>query len=434
LPHISLKKARFKNSNHTSRASNRVKPAVPTNAAEIIFLIRKNPASIGGIQRYCSGLIEGLSTNYNIEQVNWLGPEWGVPFYFPTFYWKTLRSHARLVHCDDSVTSLVGARIRSRTDKMVIANAHGLDVILPIPWYQRRLKQALGKLDRIICLSRATARQVELRGVERSKIEIIPPAAESPDHYFERDEGLYARIENEIGADLRHKRILLSLGRPVARKGFDRFIEDIFPHLPDDYIYIVAGPRPQTPPWIEGLKLFLSKRLYHNLLLASGAYTVHNSLVNLSRHPRVYYLNGVSEELRSLLLGASDLFIMPNRSVEGDMEGFGLVALEAAIRGIPVIATGIEGITDAVIDGKNGFCVAEDDKGGMVSIIMTLLNDPQRLEEFGKCASEFTKKTFSSENTFRRYRKLFDALLSDDVMDDPAKITRTRENRPLFKK
>ena len=48
---------------------------------------------------------------------------------------------------------------------------------------------------------------------------------------------------------------------------------------------------------------------------------------------------------------------MPNIKVPGDMEGFGIVVLEAGSYGLPVIASNIEGIKDAVIDGKTGFLV-----------------------------------------------------------------------------
>ncbi|MDR1601380.1 MAG: glycosyltransferase [Tannerella sp.] len=50
-----------------------------------------------------------------------------------------------------------------------------------------------------------------------------------------------------------------------------------------------------------------------------------------------------------------DAFLMPNIPVEGDMEGFGLVCLEASACGTLVFAADIDGIPDAVRNGKNGF-------------------------------------------------------------------------------
>src|SRR3989304_2732982 len=111
--------------------------------------------------------------------MRWTGPEWGAPFYFPYFYFKTVANGTSLVHCDDAVTALVGGMIAVRSRKKVVATVHGLDVVLPIAWYQRRLKSALSRLDRIVCVSRATANQVLQRGLPADKIEISPNAAET---------------------------------------------------------------------------------------------------------------------------------------------------------------------------------------------------------------------------------------------------------------
>jgi len=61
------------------------------------------------------------------------------------------------------------------------------------------------------------------------------------------------------------------------------------------------------------------------------------------------------------IFSLADLFVMPNIRVEGDEEGFGLVALESSMRGTYVLASGIEGITDAIIDGQNGSLLPSGD-------------------------------------------------------------------------
>ncbi len=377
----------------------------------LIFLTRKHPDSIGGVQRHSARLIEGMKDSFDVENIRWKGPEWGAPFYFPYFYYKSMRNGARLLHCDDAVTALVGAPIRRNSKKKVVATVHGLDVVLPIPWYQRRLQKAFAHLDKIVCVSEATAIQVRSRGLPDEKIEVIPNAAEDVKNHPRKSEDLYREIEKQAGIDLRGKRVLFSLGRPLKRKGFDYFIREVFPHLPENCVYIAAGPKPKSPRWIKTARPLLGKKYHDLLLIASGAHTVHDELKNLSQHPRVFYLNGVDEDMRELLFAASDLFIMPNRTVPGDMEGFGIVALEAAIRGIPVVATGIEGVIDAVINGRNGYCVPEGDVAAMVEIIKALLDDPERLSSLGLQAMEYTKTHFSSSIIHGRYEKIFNNLL-----------------------
>ncbi|MEE9555466.1 MAG: glycosyltransferase family 4 protein [candidate division Zixibacteria bacterium] len=378
---------------------------------KIIFLNRKNPESIGGVQRYIARLCAGLSNSFEIEKIGWNGPEWGAPIFFPLFYYKSIRNGAELVHCDDAVTAIVGARIKKKSTKKVIAAVHGLDVILPIPWYQDKIRKTLMEMDKVICVSAATAKQVRIRGVSDDKIEIIPSVAEKVENSPPKNDLLYQRLQNLTGIDLRGKKVLFSLGRPVRRKGFDTFITDIFPHLPENCVYIIAGPAPKTPSWIKALGPLLGEKYHRLLLLASGCDTVHDELIKLSSHPRVHYLNEVSDDLRDTLFALSDLFIMPNRTVEGDMEGFGIVALEASARGVPVIATGIEGITDAVIDGHNGYCVGEGETSMMIDIIKSFLDDPRKLADFGTQSREFTENNFSSEKVHARYEKVISGLL-----------------------
>jgi phosphatidylinositol alpha-1,6-mannosyltransferase len=329
------------------------------------------------------------------------------------FYFKAMRNGAGLVYCDDAVTSLVAPRIRRASGPKLVAAMHGLDVILPIDWYQKRLRAAIKSLDKIICLSRATAAEVKRRGGREDQVEIIPGAVDENPTGFARDDTLYDKINGMLGIDLRSKKVLISVGRCVKRKGFDGFVKRVFHRLSDEYVYIIVSPEPRTPMWIKTLRPFLGRKLHHNLLLASGAYTMHSDLKRLSRdHERLFYLNGVSEEMRDLLFSAGDLFIMPNRTVEGDMEGFGLVALEAASRGLPVVATAIEGISDAVIEGRNGFCVEENDWQKMTYIIETMTSDRRELEQFKIRAREFTLANYSREKVFGRYAQLFDNLMS----------------------
>jgi glycosyltransferase involved in cell wall biosynthesis len=377
----------------------------------IVFLISKNPATIGGVQRHNARLLDGLSGAFNAEKVVWRGPEWGAPFYYPFFYYKSTRNGARLIHCDDAVTSILGSTIKKRTGKPVVGTVHGLDVILPIKRYQDMVSRALRRLDRVICVSGATARQVERRGVPQEKIEIIPNAAEKIDRPIVKNDVIMEKIKNMTGIDLKGKKVLFSLGRPLRRKGFDYFIRNIFVNLPDDFLYIVAGPPQREPFWLRTTSPFIKNETRRLLLIASGCDSVSDELERLSAMPRVHYLKTVSEELRDLLFAGADLFIMPNRTVPGDMEGFGIVALEAAVRGVPVVATGIEGIPDAVVHGRNGFCVAENDDAGMIEVIVNLTADPDKLNEAGDRARIFSQDHFAPEKIYSRYEKLFEELL-----------------------
>lgn len=71
---------------------------------------------------------------------------------------------------------------------------------------------------------------------------------------------------------------------------------------------------------------------------------------NLEKY--VFMLGKVDDKILKLLYNTSDIFVIPNIPVVGDMEGFGIVALEVASCGVPVVASKLEGIKEAVQDGK----------------------------------------------------------------------------------
>lgn len=378
-----------------------------------LFLSRRSQASLGGIQQHGRSLTSALSHRFEIENMGCGGPLWLTPFLLPSFYFRSLPSQAGVVHCDDAVTALIGRWIGRFSRKRVVATVHGRDVTLPIFWYQWLLKAALRQLDAVVCVSRATAEEVIKRGVDPSRVEVIPNAAESEVPAPPEGDPV-AALREATGVDFGGKRILLSLGRPIPRKGFDYFIQEVFPQLPEDCVYVVAGAHRKRPDWIDPILKVLPRSWRGPVEMLLDVDSIHEEVQRASRnHPRIFYFNDISDSLRDLLYCASKLFVMPNRVVPGDMEGFGIVALEAAVRGVPVVATGIEGITDAVIENQNGILVPEGQPQLMASKIINLLDSPDQLAALKAGAARFTREQFSSKKIGDRYEALFLRLLED---------------------
>ena len=134
--------------------------------------------------------------------------------------------------------------------------------------------------------------------------------------------------------------ILLTVGRLVRRKGVTWFVRHVLPHLPSSVTYLVAGEGPMADEVV---------RLVAELGLGN----------------QVRLLGAVDEDDRERLLLGADMFVQPNIPVSGDMEGFGLVLLEAAMRGTTTVASGIDGIVDAVVDGRtDSWCRPEMHRPG----------------------------------------------------------------------
>ncbi len=117
-------------------------------------------------------------------------------------------------------------------------------------------------------------------------------------------------------------------------------------------------------------------------------------------------------ELLRGLAGVASVFVMPNIPVEGDAEGFGLVALEAGCAGLPVAASDLEGIRDAIVPGMNGALIRWDDTEGFVSTVAALLADAGRRAAAGEAARRFNRERFSWDEAARRYLAMLESLAS----------------------
>ena len=153
--------------------------------------------------------------------------------------------------------------------------------------------------------------------------------------------------------------VLLTLGRLVRRKGVAWFVAQVLPWARRDVVHLVAGAGPAEE---RIRRVARSKGLQHSVRL----------------------LGRVSRDDRELLLRGADLFVQPNIHVYGDMEGFGLVNVEAAVRDLPVLAADIEGIPDAVVDGETGWLVRSEDAPRWRARLHETLADLDELEAYGR--------------------------------------------------
>ena len=187
----------------------------------MIFLVHERLDTIGGVQRHSTRLAEALSSNYAINRINWKNGENALPLNFPMLGFQLKKSTAPIIYCDDGLSSIVGTRtivgtrVAGNSGKKLVATLHGLDIIAKIPGYQKLIKRSLARLDKIVCVSRATAQKAIEHGADPEKIEIIPNAAEPVEEQIPRSAELFDRIHQLAGMDLAGKKVLFSLGRPV---------------------------------------------------------------------------------------------------------------------------------------------------------------------------------------------------------------------------
>jgi phosphatidylinositol alpha-1,6-mannosyltransferase len=237
---------------------------------------------------------------------------------------------------------------------------HGLDLVfgeragfLPAI-YRRFVAWARGRhcIDHFIANSRNTAKIA-------SDLGFLPVTA------IPLGVSLDRQIEPRPGS----KRRVLFLGRVVRRKGAGWFAEHVLPRLPSDVGFDVVGGIVDRSEG-EALKA----------------------------NPRVT-LWGYRDDaaLREQKAGAG-VMVMPNLPShdKGDVEGFGLVALEAAADGIPLVAAETEGLIDAVRHGETGFLAPAGDGEAWARQIIEVLDwDEARRQAFAESASRALEAHYS---------------------------------------
>jgi phosphatidylinositol alpha-1,6-mannosyltransferase len=259
------------------------------------------------------------------------------------------------------------------------AIANGLDATTPTWPYPQFVRKVFDSLDLVLPISNATADACRARGLSPEKCQVVllgikldrfqPPVS--------RSESRVALLAH-FGASSSPRLILCSVGRLVPRKGVAWFVDNVMPSLPSDVLFVVAGEGAERPR-IEGL---IAK---HGL------------------SSRVRLLGAITDEELEMVYQGSDLFMMPNVPVPGDMEGFGLVMVEAGLCGLPVIASRLEGIADVVSEGANGHLVSTGDGAGFVSAIMRYYESPVDLASASARARKHVEDTFGWGAVTDRY-------------------------------
>ena len=125
---------------------------------------------------------------------------------------------------------------------------------------------------------------------------------------------------------------------------------------------------------------------------------------------RVHFYDPQPHHLLSTFYRAADVVLVPSRS-----ESFGLVALEAAACGIPVVATAVGGLLSLIDHGRTGFLVARRDAVGFARHTAQLLDDPLLALSIGTAAAERAKQ-YSWKSAALRARRVYSELLSRDLV------------------
>jgi phosphatidylinositol alpha-1,6-mannosyltransferase len=130
---------------------------------------------------------------------------------------------------------------------------------------------------------------------------------------------------------------------------------------------------------------------------------IEAAIVRAGLQSSVSCLGRISEAELIELYRRGQLFIMPNIVVPGDMEGFGIVMLEAGACGLPTLAADLEGIRDVIEEGVNGWFAPTEDANAFAEKIQSLLENPDELHAASERTADYVTKTFTWDSTAERY-------------------------------
>ncbi len=329
-----------------------------------VFVTRRFPPSVGGMETLADGVWRSISqARPDSVLIAHGGTNRGLLLWLPLAWLRlaalAVRGRVGLILVGDAPTYAALRPLRPLLRVIGVRSAvmvMGLDVTYENRLYRRLVPTALRRADLVIAISEATRQATIGAGVDADRIAVLRLGVDPPDQRVDAAVSR-ARVERSIGLDPEQV-LVVTLGRLVARKGVRWFVAEVLPGLGPDVQYVVAGDGPELEP-------------IRAAAAASGGAA------------RVHLLGRVDDQMREDLLAACDLFVQPNIAVPGDMEGFGLVTIEAAMRDALVVAADLEGIKDAVLPGRTGILVRSGDVAAWTSTLTSLVADRPAMARAG---------------------------------------------------
>lgn len=360
------------------------------------------PPRPGGIQSFVHGVVSRLPADRVVVLTSrwgdWAGFDATQPYpvvrhdtsmLLPT---PAVRRHATAVwheyHCTDvwfgaaAPLGLLAASLRRCGAVRIVATTHGHEPgWAALPLLRGVLRRIAGHVDAMTYLGEYTRRRLApALGPYADRLHRLAPAVDAglfvPDQDGER-------IRREAG--LTDGPVVVCVARLMPRKGQD--------------VLVRALPRVRAAVPGTGL-----------LLVGGGP--ARGRLTRLARRhgvsDHVVLRGSVPTTALPAWYAAGDLFAMPCRDRwRGlDVEGLGMVFLEAAACGLPVVVGDSGGAPDALLPGRTGLLVDGRDVTAVADAVGSLLADPERAAAMGRAGREWVTREWSWDRTVARLVEL----------------------------
>jgi phosphatidylinositol alpha-1,6-mannosyltransferase len=373
-----------------------IRPSSKVDRKKILVVTRNFPPLVGGMERLNHQVFLGLAEgNYEVALC---GPHRSEK-YAEGYYCRTFAPGPAWKYAVSSLYSTFKAAKEFKPDVVYAGSGlaahaavcaahtakakscvflHGLDLVAEHAIYQRLFLPAIRKCDFFFVNSRNTASLAIARGIPENRLHIAHPGTELPDDSLRAEKRRAFREKFNLG----DRPVLLSAGRLSPRKGIVEFIDHCLPkiiqHSPQACLMIIGD----TPT--EGLGANKA-----NLKAQINDVIARQNLQN-----NVQLLGRCDDATLSSAYFAADVFVFPILETPGDVEGFGMVALEAAAHGLQTVAYAVGGVPDAVNHGISGRLVRSGDYEAFSHAVIESITHPLPRTAIRDFASQFSWNTF----------------------------------------
>lgn len=308
--------------------------------------------------------------------------DWGV------LSWAGLRQHLRqawrirqatrsattAVHCARALPEGVGAWLAKLTGgRPYLCWAHGEDVTAAETSREHSFlaRRVLHGAAAVFANSGNTASLLRTLGVRADRIHVVYPGVDAV--RFHPDAAGAADLRARLIGD-RDDLLLLTVGRLQRRKGHDLVLASLaeLRRAGRRVRYVIVGDGSERDR-LSGLS------------------------AELGLDDMVTFTGPVAAEELPAYFAAADIFCHPNRIDGNDIEGFGIVFLEAAASGVPVIGGASGGVPEALEDGVTGLLVSGTSAEELTGVITALIDDPERRALMGRAGRRRAVEAFSWE-------------------------------------